>query len=112
VALWGFKDCNIYSCMAVDRLHQDYNGLSKHLFKALTSVLDPSGKGTSKDMAELRRRLQQMRGLPTAFYPMEGLQAPKTMAEENRGLMKFLGIALWGLVEDNMAQLFAGEYRR
>lgn len=51
-----------------------------------------------------------MRPLHEAFYPThDGLDAKNAMAEERRSLMKFVAIAMYALVPDNIAIVFAGE---
>lgn len=112
VALWGFgPNNNIYTCFPVDRLHQDHNGVSKHLLEALEAYLQHEyGASRAAEMLSLvNHRLAQMRPLHEAFYPSDGLAAEIAMAEERRGLMKFLPVACYGLVEQTVVDLLAGK---
>ncbi|WIA15609.1 hypothetical protein OEZ85_002236 [Tetradesmus obliquus] len=52
-----------------------------------------------------------MRDCHEAFYPSDGLEAKYAMAEERRGVMKFAAIAMYGLADDAVAQLFADSAR-
>lgn len=111
VALWDFgPNNNIYTCFPVDRLHQDHKGVSKHLLEALEAHLQHEhGASRAQDMLSLvNHRLAQMRPLHEAFYPSDGLAAEIAMAEERRGLMKFLPVACYGLVEQTVVDLLAG----
>jgi hypothetical protein len=116
VALWGFgPGNNIYMCFPVDRLHQDYNGVTKHLLTALVLYLEHHHN--SKSVAagiksEINYRLSELRGLHEAFYPSDGMDAVNAMAEERKGLMKFMAVALNGKVEVKVVDLFAGEWRQ
>ena len=87
----------------VDMLHQDHNGVGKHLCKELVNRLTPS------QLAQVNGRLKEMLPLHEAFYPFDGLEAKKATAEENRGLMKFLAVAVYGVVDDNITELIAGK---
>jgi len=111
VALWDFgPDNNIYACFPVDRLHQDYNGVTKHLLAGLDLYLEEKhGRGVTDTITtRINSRLHEMRGLHEAFYPTDGLGCKFAMAEERRGLLKFAAIAMNGLVPSGVSLLFAG----
>lgn len=115
VALWGFgPDNNIYLCFPVDRLHQDYNGVTKHMLTSLVLYLEHhhgSKTAAAAVKAEINYRLSEMRGLHEAFYPSDGMDAVNAMAEERRGLMKFMAVALNGSVDVQVVDLYA-DYAR
>ena len=39
VAMWGFPNTNAYQLWCTDRLHQDYQGVTKHLIDALPELV-------------------------------------------------------------------------
>jgi hypothetical protein len=43
-----------------------------------------------------------------ARIPEHGLASIKLDAEDRKGIMMFLGIAMYGLVDDAVAELYAG----
>jgi hypothetical protein len=60
--------------------------------------------------SSINGRLKEMRPYHEAFYPKLGLSAPKMQAEEYKGLFKFLPIAMYGLVPDEVTNVFAGAH--
>ncbi|KAK9822592.1 hypothetical protein WJX74_008193 [Apatococcus lobatus] len=115
-AMMGFANMGmygIYGRLPTDVLHQDYNGISTHLYTALYSLIDADY--TKKDAvvlkAIIRSRLYDMRLLHKAVIPTAGLEAEKLMAEDRKGTMKFMAIALHGLVDPVVVKLFT-DYAR
>lgn len=114
VALWDVNpELDCYGLFDIDRLHQDFNGITMHLIECLLLWIDnrhpPSTAESIK--GQIQSRLRDLRSYHEAFYPSEGLAAQYTHAEERRGLMKFLPVVLRGLtgVPDAVANLFAGK---
>ena len=82
-ALLGFPFCNIFQCCPIDILHQDYNGVSKHICEAVYLLIDekfPKAVALSRK-AELNRRLSEMRNIFQARIPKQGLEAAALNAE-------------------------------
>ena len=82
-ALLGFPWCNIFQCCPVDILHQDYNGVSKHICEAVYLLIDnnfPRAAALSTK-AELNRCLSEMRNVFRARIPKRGLEAAALNAE-------------------------------
>ena len=144
-ALLGFPWCNIFQCCPVDILHQDYNGMSKHICEAVNLLIDnnfPRAAALSTK-AELNRRLLEMRNVFWARIPKEGLEAAalnaevinckvatKTstehfssviwptvlqsqtlwdVAQERKGIMKLLLVAVDGLLPNEVVRFLAGD---
>jgi hypothetical protein len=112
VALWGFSYTDIYSCFYVDLLHQDKNGMTKHLlFSGLKKLLASKYKGAAEAEAKwalINGRLREMQPLHEAFMPNDGLDAVKTCAEENAGIMAFIAVAMNGALPESTVRLYAG----
>lgn len=113
VAIWDLNpEIDCYQLFAIDRLHQDFNGMTLHLIQALDQYLvdkvGPAAAGRIR--GEINGRLHNLRGYHEAFYPSQGLDAKFVHAEERRGLMKFLPIVLRGLehIPDDIVDVFAG----
>ena len=82
-ALLGFPYCNIFQCCPIDILHQDYNGMSKHLCEAVYLLIDnifTKAVALSRK-AEMNRRLSEMRNTFQARIPKQGLEAAALNAE-------------------------------
>ena len=113
--MWGWNHTNIYDCFPIDVLHQDYNGVCRHLLEVLEPYLRDPGKELSDDgdqlHVDINDRLKQLKHSHEAFFPTNGLDAPKTTAEEIRGMFQFLPFAMYGIVPDHVAELFAGKLR-
>lgn len=114
MARFGFKYTDIYSSFGIDVLHQDKNGVSKTvIFTALPALLKHRYKqaGADAKWAAINGRLKGMRPLHEAFMPIECLASPSTQAEEIAGLMVFMAPAMYGLVDDDVVELFANYAR-
>ncbi|WIA35956.1 hypothetical protein OEZ86_004334 [Tetradesmus obliquus] len=85
----------------------------RHLLVGFDLCLENQhGKALAEEIkSDINYRLQEIRGCHEAFYPSDGLEAKYAMAEERRGVMKFAAIAMYGLADDAVAQLFA-DYAR
>lgn len=120
VALFDFGPTNpalgppteIFQRFVIDRLHQDFNGMSLHIITSLKPYLTDkeglSAADADRVLGEVQRRLRGMRNLHEAFYPSEGIYGKMMHAEERRGLMKFLAAAMYGLFPDDVSELIAG----
>ena len=67
----------------MDVLHQDYNGMSKHLCEALEAHIDQRYSAADAQLAKATAdfRLSDMRHAFQARVPLQGLNAPKINAE-------------------------------
>jgi hypothetical protein len=142
VTLWGFHGTDVYSCVPADTLHQCFNGMTKHLFACLLDyVSEKCGEHKETVVCILRDRLSSYRRLHYGGrIPVNSLWAIKTCGEvrpmgngetvaaldggttsaepcrlqENEAIMRFIGIALYGLVEfgvgDEVVKLFASKW--
>jgi hypothetical protein len=87
VAFWGFANTDIYQCTPTDTLHQDFNGISRHLIEALLSCVEEKCR-SKKDaiFTKIRDRLASYRRV---FHgqriPKESLWAEKMCAEVGEG---------------------------
>jgi hypothetical protein len=114
--MWGFPHVNIYSSFPIDKLHQCHNGLVKRMLEALEVLLKTRYPSQfEQHWGELNRRLRSMSQVHECFVPTKGLDAPKLSAEERRAIMRFIGVALNGLVSNDrfwlkVVGLFAGRY--
>ncbi|GLC47443.1 hypothetical protein PLESTM_002074800 [Pleodorina starrii] len=112
VALWGFHGTDIYSCVAADTLHQCFNGMTKHLFACLLDYINENCRDHKESVVcILHDRLSSYRRLHYGGrIPANSLWAIKTCGEENEAIMRFIGIALYGLMEfgvaDEVVELF------
>jgi hypothetical protein len=109
--LWGWPDIDIYSSFPIDRLHQDHNGVTQRLQESLQDLLAnrPSRVGTPAAVLQsINDRLTAMSSCHLARIPEHGLASIKLDAEDRKGIMMFLGIAMYGLVDDAVAELYAG----
>ena len=142
-ALLGFPWCNIFQCCPVDILHQDYNGMSKHICEAVYLLIDNkfSTAVALSTKAELNCRLSEMRNIFQARIPKQGLEAAALNAEvisceighqgerlaflivlwhtvsevlcyvaqERKGIMKLLPVAVDGILPNEVVRLLAGD---
>jgi hypothetical protein len=72
VSLWGFEHTDIYSSFGLDLLHQDYNGMTKHLlYDALPELLRlRHGRAQADTMwGQVNDKLRQLQKLHEAFMP-------------------------------------------
>jgi hypothetical protein len=99
----------LYACCP----QQDHNGNTKHMIDGSQKFLvhEHGQAAADKIMGKINQNLVEMRSCHEAFYPSQGLDAPLMHAEERKGIIKFLAVAMYGLVPDSVAELFA-EYAR
>ncbi len=72
MSLWGFEHTDIYSSFGLDLLHQDYNGMTKHLlYDALPELLRlRHGRAQADTMwGQVNDKLRQLQKLHEAFMP-------------------------------------------
>ena len=83
VAFWGFDNTDIYQCVPVDTLHQDFNGISRHLVEALLAFVEQLGRAKKEAIfTKVKDRMTAYRRLFHGQHiPKESLWAEKLCAE-------------------------------
>lgn len=110
VALFGLADNDIFdACFVIDLLHQDANGVVQHILGHLQAALAQFHTDAKNIMATINQCLKSMKSQGFPRLPKEGTEASKLSAEERNAIIKALPIAMNGIVDNKVLDLFTGE---